>query len=138
MFFWCITFDYNWRMITAYIHLIGAGHLTHYVRKYRHLGKFTQQGWEALIQLIKIYYFRNTNNGGCGGNRHGNLARGDHFLPIMQLVQRRMMWLLGLGQQYFEHDFDTPIPLLPSVLNGFIVTAENGDGDTLAEGNGVL
>ena len=53
-------------------------------------------------------------------------------------MQRRLMWNLGLGQQYFEDDFDTPIPLLPSVLNGVIVTAENGEDETLVEGNGVI
>jgi hypothetical protein len=33
--------------ITNYIHMIGAGHLTYYLRIYRNLYRYLQQGWEA-------------------------------------------------------------------------------------------
>jgi hypothetical protein len=39
---------YNADGITNYIHMIGAGHLTYYLTKYRNLYKFSQQGWEAM------------------------------------------------------------------------------------------
>ena len=89
--------------ITNYIHLIGAGHLTYYLRKYRNLTKFCQQGWEALNQLLKQYYFNNTNHGGCNGNSKGKMEKFKHCLPLVKLCQRRTMWLLGLGEKIFEN-----------------------------------
>jgi len=43
--------------ITNYIHMIGAGHLTYYLRIYRSLYRYSQQGWEALNQKIKLIFF---------------------------------------------------------------------------------
>ena len=34
--------------ITNYVHLLGAGHITYYLLKYRNIARFSQQGWEAL------------------------------------------------------------------------------------------
>jgi hypothetical protein len=46
--------------ITNYIHIIGSGHLPYFAKKYGNLYRFSQQGWEALNQMIKHYYFNNT------------------------------------------------------------------------------
>ena len=81
--------------ITNYIHLLGAGHITYYLFKYRNLARFQQQGWEALNKLVILFYHHNTNRGGSKGNRNGNMEKGDHCGPLMRLFQRRYMWLLG-------------------------------------------
>ena len=88
--------------ITNYLHIIGSGHLVYYLLKYRNLYKFCQQGWEALNQLLKQFYFNNTNHGGCQGNSKSAMVVGEHCKPLIRLCQRRIMWLLGLGQQFFE------------------------------------
>ena len=88
--------------VTNYIHLLGSGHITYYLAKYRNIAKFSQQGWEALNQLLKQFYFNNTNHGGSNGNRYGQLLKGQHLKPLMRLVQRRNMWLLGLAEEFFE------------------------------------
>ena len=90
--------------ITNYIHLIGAGHITYYLHKYRTLNKFCQQGWEALNQLLKQFYFNNTNHGGSLGNSSGDMIKGEHCKPLIKLCQRRTMWLLGLGDTFFEDE----------------------------------
>ncbi len=90
--------------ITNYIHLIGAGHITYYLRKHRNLNKFCQQGWEALNQLLKQFYFNNTNHGGSLGNSNGDMIKGEHCKPLIRLCQRRTMWLLGLGDTFFEDE----------------------------------
>jgi hypothetical protein len=77
---------YNGRCITNYIHMIGAGHLHYYLSKYRNLYKFSQQGWEAMNQKLKHFYFNNTNHGGCGGNSTGVMVTGDHVLPLKECV----------------------------------------------------
>ena len=59
---------FNGKHITNYLHYIGAGHLAYYLDLYRNLYRFSQQGWEALNQLLKHYYFNNTNHGGSCGN----------------------------------------------------------------------
>ena len=51
--------------VTHYIHLLGAGHITYHLTKHRNLAKYSQQGWEALNQLLKQFYFNSTNHGGC-------------------------------------------------------------------------
>ena len=90
--------------ITNYIHLLGAGHITYYLFEYRNLAKFQQQGWEALNKLIILYYHHNTNRGGSKGNSQGAMERGDHIGPLMCLLQRRYMWLLGHGRRFFLNE----------------------------------
>ena len=61
--------------VTNYIHMFGAGHMTYYLKKYGNLYQFSQQGWEALNQKLKHFYFNNTNHGGCSGSS-GAMQRG--------------------------------------------------------------
>jgi hypothetical protein len=97
---------------TNYIHIIGSGHLTYFAQKYKNLYQFSQQGWEALNQLLKHYYFNNTNHGGSPGNGGKNqegkytngMIGGDHCCPLMRLCQRSLMWKLGLGDKYFKSE----------------------------------
>ena len=42
-------------------------HLHFYMKKYKNLSKYSNQGWEALNSMIKTYFFRATNKGGGGG-----------------------------------------------------------------------
>jgi hypothetical protein len=97
--------------MTNYIHIIGAGHLSYFGKKYGNLYRFSQQGWEGMNKLLKHYYFNNTNHGGSYGNG-GKAAdgsytcgtvSGDHCRPLMRLCQRTIMWTLGLGDTYFEN-----------------------------------
>ena len=37
------------------------------------------------------------------GNSNGDMIKGQHLRPLMRLVQRRNMWFLGLGRQFFEN-----------------------------------
>ena len=67
------------------------------------MARFAQQGWEALNQLLKQFYFNNTNHGGCNGNQSGDMLKGQHLRPLMRLATRRNAWLLGHGQKFFEN-----------------------------------
>jgi hypothetical protein len=64
----CDEFYENWILlngqkgITNYFHMVGAGHLTYYLRHYRNLYRFSQQGWEALNAMLKQIFFRQTSS----------------------------------------------------------------------------
>jgi hypothetical protein len=98
--------------MTNYLHIIGFGHLTFFATKYRNLYRYSQQGWESLNQLLKHYYFNNTNHGGAAGNGGksntgmytNGVISGDHCRPLMLLCQRSIMWKLGIGTKYFEEN----------------------------------
>jgi hypothetical protein len=97
--------------ITNYMHIVGSGHLTFFAAKFQNLYRFLQQGWESLNQLLKHYYFNNTNHGGAAGNGGKNSVRlykkgvisGNHCRPLMLLCQRSIMWKLGIGDAYFQN-----------------------------------
>jgi hypothetical protein len=95
--------------MTKYIHIIGLSHLTYFAKKYGNLYCYSQQGWEALNQLLKHYYFNNINHGGSYGNggksADGSYSLatscGDHCRPLMRLCQQSLMWKLGIGDTFF-------------------------------------
>lgn len=87
--------------ITNYMHF--CCHLHYYLTKYRNLYKYSQQGWEAMNQKLKHFYFNNTNHGGCAGGRDGGIITNDHLRPLMRMCQRFVMWRMGFGERFFSH-----------------------------------
>ena len=81
--------------VTNYIHMIGVGHFLEYMKRYGNLNKYSQQGWEALNALIRLFFFRQTNKGGgnIGGDMTGLKSK---FVPIARLIKRRMLWVCNL------------------------------------------
>jgi hypothetical protein len=103
----CDEFYENWislngqKGITNYFHMVGAGHLTYYLRHYRNLYRFSQQGWEALNAMLKQVFFRRTQRGGNGGKKDEINSKSK---PIGRWLQRRMMFLSGQYKKYFGED----------------------------------
>ena len=88
--------------MTNYTHLILSGHLVHFLRKYRNLYKYANQGWEAMNQKIKAFFFHNSNHGGAAGSKKGGChGTNNHLVAIMRMNQRTMMWVLGIGDEFF-------------------------------------
>ena len=56
-----------------------------------------------MNQLVKLYYFNNTNHGGSQGNSNGSMLKGEHCIPLMRLHMRRIMWLTGKAHEFFEN-----------------------------------
>jgi hypothetical protein len=91
---------HGYKHVTNYIHYIGSGHLVYYLRKFRNLYKYSNQGWEALNQKIKRYYMNNTNHGGnVGGKRR--IKRG-HVQPLWLFFARNTLWKTGDADKYFD------------------------------------
>ena len=78
--------------MTNYIHMIGSGHMTYYLREWRNLYRYSQQGWEALNSLLKNIYFRRTQRGGHKGDGQ---SRNSKLAPIAKWMQRRLYFLSG-------------------------------------------
>ena len=82
--------------ITNYIHLLGAGHIRYFLKKWRNLHRFSNQGLEAYNALVANYWHHRTQKGGGkGGDR-------SKILAIAQWLLRVMMWRTGEGDHYFK------------------------------------
>jgi hypothetical protein len=78
--------------MTNYIHMIGCGHMTYYLKEWKNLYRYSQQGWEALNSLLKNIYFRRTQRGGHKGD---GTTRNSKLTPIAKWLQRRLYFLSG-------------------------------------------
>lgn len=93
--------------ITNYIHMIGAGHVSDYLFRWKNLYRFSQQGWEAMNSLIKTFFFRRTNHG--GGVR--GASKKSRLIPIARWLQRRMVFLCRTEEQAIQqYLLDHPMP----------------------------
>ena len=92
---------------TNYIHMIGSGHMYEYMTKWGNLNRYSQQGWEALNALIKLFFFRRTNK---GGNNSGGKGLKSKLIPIAKLIQRRFFWICNLvPDDLWTTDFKMPV-----------------------------
>jgi hypothetical protein len=57
--------------VTNYIHLLGSGHISHFIRKYKCLYIYSQQGWEALNSVCTGFILQNSARGGYGSGEGG-------------------------------------------------------------------
>jgi hypothetical protein len=58
-----------------YFHLIGAGHLSFYLREWGNLFRYSQQGWESMNSLIKSFFYRRTQQGGHRGKQMSTIQQ---------------------------------------------------------------
>ena len=72
--------------ITNYMHLLGASHLYHYIKRWGNLYRYQQQGWEMKNEMISSFVHRGTRRGGAGG-KYGD-AHTSRIVPVMQWYQR--------------------------------------------------
>ena len=87
---------------TNYTHMMSSGHVMRYMKEWKCLHRYSQQGWEALNALIKSYFFRRTNRGGLARNS----TQKSKLLGVARWLQRRVMWYSGNGDSLFEDEDD--------------------------------
>jgi hypothetical protein len=93
--------------ITNYIHMIGSGHISDYLYRWKNLYRFSQQGWEAMNSLIKTFFFRRTSHG--GGVR--GLSKKSRLIPIARWLQRRLTFLCRIDEdQICQYLIENPFP----------------------------
>ena len=84
--------------ITNYMHMIGAGHIRYYLRKWRNLNRFQNQGWEAYNAMIASFWHHRTKRGGGGKNQ----VDSSKIKPIARWILRLMLWKTGAAQDFFR------------------------------------
>jgi len=89
--------------ITNYIHMLGSGHVAHYLTQHRYLYKFSQQNWESLNEKMKLIFFRNTQRGVNYGRHTPENAR-VYLLSLLKVFQRELLWLSGIGDEMLTHE----------------------------------
>ena len=90
--------------MTNYIHLLGSGHISYYLKKYRNLYRYSNQSWERLNKRVKRFYLQRTQRGGHGKyvwKDHTNELVCMHTKPKARWLQRVIMWNTGLGAAHF-------------------------------------
>jgi hypothetical protein len=93
--------------ITNYLHMMGSGHISDYLYKWKNLYRFSQQGWEAMNSLIKTFFFRRTSHG--GGVR--GASKKSRLIPIARWLQRRLIFLCRIDEDRIcQHVIDNPMP----------------------------
>ena len=86
--------------LTNYFHMIGAGHLSYYLKRWKNLYRYSQQGWEALNKYIKLYFFNRTQMGGYGGKKN---EQNSHIDPIARWLQQQLIFMC-----WDEHENQIP------------------------------
>ena len=84
--------------VTNYIHSFGAGHVAYFLRKYRSLYKYSQQGWGHHNKRMNGIYHRHTQKGGKGAKEE---MKG-HIAPLFSHKTRCWMWKTKKGEAFFE------------------------------------
>ena len=89
--------------ITNYVHMLGAGHLAYYLKKFRNLYRFSNQSWERLNKRVKKMYLQKTQR--CGHGKYISAAhmvvdQCPHTKPLAKWLQHVMMWNTGKGEEF--------------------------------------
>jgi hypothetical protein len=62
--------------------------------------RFSQQGWENFNHVCTTVFFRRTNH---GGRRHAGAVK-SKLLSIGKWLQRRLLWMVGIGDKLFKNE----------------------------------
>jgi hypothetical protein len=78
--------------MTNYFHIIAAGHLKYYLKEWRNLYRYSQQGWEGMNSVVKSLLHKRSQRGGHGGKTG---ERNSKAKPIARWSLRRMFFFSG-------------------------------------------
>jgi hypothetical protein len=76
--------------MTNYTHLLVSGQVTYFLRRYRNLFRYSNQGWEFQNSQTKYIYMHRTNRGGSEGTSGG---RSSKMKPLGRWFLRCLWWL---------------------------------------------
>jgi hypothetical protein len=91
--------------ITNYIHMLGSGHITYYMKAHGNLYKFSQQGWESLNEKFKLAFFNHTQPGRNFGTNVVDHEK-SYLKSIFMFFQREVLWVSGLAEEHFLTNLD--------------------------------
>jgi hypothetical protein len=76
--------------LTNYTHLLNSSHVTYYLRRFRNLYRYSNQGWEYQNSQMKYVYLHRTNRGGSEGT-HGE--RSSKIKHLGRWMLRVLWWM---------------------------------------------
>jgi hypothetical protein len=76
--------------MTNYLHMICSGHMIAYLRRWKNLYRFSNQGWEYQNASIRYVYHHRSQHGGSSGKYGG---RGSKVKPIGMWFLRKLWWM---------------------------------------------
>ena len=78
-----------------YIHIFTCGNIYEQMKKWGNLNGYSQQGWEALNALVKLFFFTRTNKGGhkSGNDEMSCNSKQSKLIPLIRLAQQRVLFL---------------------------------------------
>jgi hypothetical protein len=85
---------------TNYTHLLTT-YLIKYMRNFRCLHRYSQQGWEARNAVVTSFFFRQTQRGG----HVYELESKSKLKPIARGVQRRYIYVSGITDGIFKREY---------------------------------
>jgi hypothetical protein len=84
--------------VTNYIHMLGSGHITYFLRRYGCLYLYSQQGWEALNSTIQTFIMQNSQRGGHGSGENGKKS---YIYPLVRMIVRDLLWKTYEADKFF-------------------------------------
>jgi hypothetical protein len=85
--------------VTSYIHMLGSGHITYYMKAHGNLHKYLQQGWESLNKKFKLAFFNHTQ---CDGNFGIDVVDQEKsYLIFFMYFQREVLSVSGVAEEHF-------------------------------------
>ena len=94
---WCTIADGK-KQMTNYLHLLGAGHVLYYMKKWKNLYRYEQEGWESLNALIKYVYFHHTKRGGYDSkDANDNIQVSSRVGALGKWIVRSLLWRSGVA-----------------------------------------
>jgi hypothetical protein len=79
------------------MHMLGAGHIRYYLKRWRNLNRFQNQGWEACNAVIASFWHHRTKRGDGGKNEV------DRSKIKGRWILRLMLWKTGAAKEYFQN-----------------------------------
>jgi hypothetical protein len=76
--------------MTNYTHLLVSGQVTYFLRRYRNLYRYSNQGWEFQNSQMKYIYMHRTNRGGSEGTSGGQSSK---MKPLGRWFLLCLWWL---------------------------------------------
>ena len=79
------------------MHDLFAGNVFYFLGKYGSFYRFSQQGWEHVMGLIKRTFHHSNQKGGGRGNK-------SKLKPLVYTVLRKLLWDYGDGDEFFTNN----------------------------------
>ncbi len=86
------------------MHMVGAGHVKFYLKKWRNLNRYSNQGWEYYNKMVTAFWHHQKTKGGSKNDR-------PQIRAIARWTLRLMLWKTGVGRKFFseqEHEDEEP------------------------------